>query len=383
MPSNKSSILHLINRHFPRGAETFAAQLSGALSARGHRNSLYSLYTSETKNFNVPKSVLSMSLEANQRSLIASLGLQPKLLFELIQIFHSTQPDTVIAHGGDTLKYAVTAGLFFPNILVIYRNIGTASFWAHNHLKILLHKLFLTRVNAIASVCEVSRTDFINTYGVSPEKVIVIPNGVDVSPFHAIHPDIERKRLCERLGISKDDTLLISVGNLSYEKNQSELLWLLSELKNKSVHLLLVGDGPLRSELEKQAETLDIKDQVFFLGLRNDVIFLLAASDIFLLPSKTEGMPAVLIEAGIAGLPSVAYDVGGVKEVTENYETGILVPAYDYKKFRSAVSYLLENPEKRQNFGIQASKTYPSRFDISVIARKYEELIAKCIQRRK
>jgi glycosyltransferase involved in cell wall biosynthesis len=101
------------------------------------------------------------------------------------------------------------------------------------------------------------------------------------------------------------------------------------------------------------------------------------------LPSKSEGLPGVLIEAGLAGLPAVAYDVGGVKEVITADVTGIIIPASNHEKFKSAVINLLDVPEKRRQLGSLARQIYPNRFDIGVIARRYEDLCFKLLQEKR
>jgi glycosyltransferase involved in cell wall biosynthesis len=377
---NKIRILHLVQRYFPRGAEIFAVQLADALAIRGNYNAACSLYKSETANFHMPGSIVSISLGFNEHGILAKMGFQPLLLLKLVNVIRKIKPDIVIAHGADTLRYTALTRLFYPGVRAIYRNIDIASFWARNRFKAWMVKQFLRGIHAVASVSQVSRDDFRALYKLPTEKVVAIVNGVDLTPYRNLEIDEARRRVRDKLGISENDIILISVGSLCYQKNQEELFKLLMELKQPCPHLFLVGDGPKRQEFEKIVNDSGLEKQVSFLGVQTDVASYFAASDIFVLPSRTEGMPAVLIEAGAAGLPSVAYDVGGVKEVISQGITGTVVPARDHEGFKSALNALLFDPEKRRQMGDLARQTYFDRFDIKVIAAEYEALALKLLR---
>ena len=382
MNRDRICILHLIQRHYRRGAELFASQLSSYLAIRGFHNVLCSLYESNSDNFPIPEAVDSLSIKARQAGLPAKFGLLPLDLLKLVNIFRKLEPEIVLVHGSDSLKYAALASRFYRKPLMIYRNIGMASFWKRNSLQIQLNKKLLERFDAVVSVSKISREDFLKLYGLSPNKVFTIPNGIDLKPYQSLKIGQVRSQIRHRLGITEKDTLLISVGNLSPEKNQSELITLVNELREMSLHLVLLGDGPLRQKLEQQANEYQLQERIHFLGLQSNVAQFLAASDIFLLPSRSEGMPAVLIEAGMAGLPSVAYDVGGVKEVIETDMTGIIVPSHSYQEFKANVVSLLGNPEKRRRLGSLARQQYPKRFAMEKVASEYEALLLKLLKER-
>jgi glycosyltransferase involved in cell wall biosynthesis len=213
--------------------------------------------------------------------------------------------------------------------------------------------------------------------------VNVILNAVNCARYLKMNIEKERVAFRNGLGLAAADIILVSIGSLSPEKNQIELLNLVNELGDNSLHLLLAGDGQLRPNLLAATRKLQLQNRVHFLGMQPDIAPILAAADIFVLPSKSEGLPGVLIEAGLAGLPAVAYDVGGVKEVISVDTTGIIVPARDHQGFKSAVISLLGNAEKRRQMGSIARQTYPDRFDIEVIARQYEALCFKLLQEKR
>ena len=372
-------ILHLIQGRYLRGAELFASRLSSSLAVRGFKNVLCSLHESGSDSFPVSDSVTSLSLKAKQIGIFDKFGLQPVVLLKLINVFRRLGPDIVLAHGSESLKYAALASRFYSTPVTIYKNIGIASFWVRNPLKAWVNKKLVQWIDAVVSVSQVSREDFCKLYGLCPSKVTMIPNAVDLREYQNLKIGRERLRTRRQLKLTEKDAVLISVGSLSPEKNHGELLTLMKELREMSPHLLLVGDGPLRHALELEAKKLELQDCVHFLGLQPNVIPFLAASDIFLLPSLSEGMPGVLIEAGMVGIPSVAYDVGGVKEVIEPNLTGILVPPHYYEEFKSTVVSLLKDSKKRERLGSSSRRRYPTRFAMQKVAGEYEVLLLKLL----
>lgn len=288
----------------------------------------------------------------------------------------------IVAHGGDTLKYTASACLFYRNVSTVYRNIGTASVWANSSSKIKLNRLLLNQIDAVVSVSRSIKQDFIKVYRQSEEKVTYIPNGVDATEFEACRTSPVRAEVRSELSLPPKDIALVSVGNLSEEKGHGELLTIMGGLAQSglAIHLVIVGDGPLRPQLEQQARRLDLTNQVRFLGRRDDVSRVLAGADIFVLSSRTEGMPAVLIEAGMAGLPSVAFDVGGVAEVIEHGVTGILVSPGDLAGFGEALTTLCLDQDCRTRMGDAAQQWCGDLFDIRKVAMEYEELFLKLLK---
>jgi glycosyltransferase involved in cell wall biosynthesis len=136
-----------------------------------------------------------------------------------------------------------------------------------------------------------------------------------------------------------------------------------------------VGEGPLRPETEAEAARLDLHDRLRILGPRSDVGDLLAASELLLLPSRTEGLPAVAVEAGLAGRPVVASRVGGVPEVVKHGATGLLVEPGDVAGFVAAVTGLLGDPGRRRALGEAAAARCRERFSIERLAPRWVEVL--------
>jgi glycosyltransferase involved in cell wall biosynthesis len=208
---------------------------------------------------------------------------------------------------------------------------------------------------------------------------VVIPNGVDAAPFLHLSNGA-RVRAREMGSADSSDVVLVHVGSLSPEKNHPALIRLLARLRHRGIkaRLWLLGEGPERASVERYVEDAGVHPYVWFAGSREDVPAVLAGADIFVLASRTEGMPAALIEAGLAALPSVVFDVGGVSEVVVSGITGWIVPAGDEDALSEAVVSLAESPSMRAAMARRAREEC-MRFDIRRIAADYASVYAALI----
>lgn len=202
------------------------------------------------------------------------------------------------------------------------------------------------------------------------EKFVVIHSGVDFSPFLEARP--ARGSLRTQLGIPPDALVLGTVGRLVPIKGQAHLIAAMPSIVQKvpSAHLVLVGNGPLRQDLEDQASRLGIADRVHFAGLREDVASCLADFDLFVLPSLNEGMGRALVEAMAMRLPVIASDVSGIRDLVEDERTGLRVPAGDADALASACIRLLSDNELARRLAEEGYRTV-------VPAYSEEEMIAR------
>jgi glycosyltransferase involved in cell wall biosynthesis len=280
-------VLHLIHSQQRRGAEVFAVQLASRLEEKGlFQNGLCSLYRNGDSS--LPVGELPVYRLGGQSGVFHKLGLDPQLVSRLWGTLRRFRPHILIAHGSDTLKYAACAGFFYRNVATIYRNIGTSSMWAHSAFKVNLNRIFLGQVDAVVSVSEYTRQDFINVYQLPQERVALIPNGVDTSDFDNCARDLVRTQVRQELRLSPTDTVLISVGSLSAEKGHTGLLPVVRDLQRAGLvdHLVLVGDGPLRQGLEQQTGQLGLSQRALFLGWQSDIARVLAAADFLSCPAR-------------------------------------------------------------------------------------------------
>jgi L-malate glycosyltransferase len=144
---------------------------------------------------------------------------------------------------------------------------------------------------------------------------------------------------------------------------------------------VLVGDGPLRSELEKEAESLGCKDRIRFVGDRRDIPAILASLDMTVLPSESESLSNVILESMAAGVPVVATEVGGNVELLSDGR-GILVPAADESALAQAIELLADDPAPRAHMGLRAREFAKTNFTLERMRRQHEELYAELLEKK-
>ena len=209
-------------------------------------------------------------------------------------------------------------------------------------------------------------------YGV--KQCRVIPNGIPTNEY--AHPEVPRNEWRAREGFGESAMLFVCVARFAPQKNHSVLLSAFAKgpASNSNAHLILVGEGELRQELQEQAKTLGLAKQIHFLGLRTDIPDVLSASDIFVLSSDYEGNPLSVIEAMASGLPTVSTAVGGVPDLVTNGKEGLLHEAGDVAGLAGSMELLLRNSAKRESMGAAAARRAKENFDVSKMVRDYEHL---------
>jgi glycosyltransferase involved in cell wall biosynthesis len=217
--------------------------------------------------------------------------------------------------------------------------------------------------------------------GVNAKKVRVIRNGVRL-------PDIDapaaRARIRQEFLIGEDTRVALAVGRLQVEKGHSLLIEIIPEVISRVPNMVfwLAGIGSLRDVLENQVDSLGIRSQVRFLGLRQDIPDLMAAADLFVLPSRTEGMPGALLEAMGMGMAAVAFNISGVSEVIQHEKTGLLVPAEDGQALAQAIIRVFTDETERETLGVQAKHSIMDGFSLEKMCRHYEELFSNLYTER-
>jgi glycosyltransferase involved in cell wall biosynthesis len=210
--------------------------------------------------------------------------------------------------------------------------------------------------------------DTLRVAGLPESKLEVIPNGLPESAFASYIPAIPRKPGIVRIG-------MIARMN-STVKNHPTFLRVAAKLlaQNLAVEFVLVGDGPLRPELEKMAADLGIREKVLFAGERHDIPAMLAALDLTVLISSSESLSNVILESMASGVPVVATAVGGTPELVTDGETGLLVPPGDEKKLVDALARLVRDPALRAEYSVQSKRFARANFHMDDICRRFEQL---------
>lgn len=228
----------------------------------------------------------------------------------------------------------------------------------------------------VVGVSEHTSTNLINYEKISPKKVMTIENGIDGSRFK-IEIDKQGKR--KELGIRNSGPIIGLGVRIAEQKGITYLLQAMPQVINvyPDIKLIIVGDGELKDDLQRESAKLGTNKNVLFLGAKLDIPDLLKLFDIYVLPSLWEGLPMVLLEAMAAGCPIVATNVGGVSRVITDGENGLLVPSKNVEQLAEAVIKLLSDTNLRDRFANAGLKKFDEKFSADKMTRQYEILYQK------
>jgi glycosyltransferase involved in cell wall biosynthesis len=231
----------------------------------------------------------------------------------------------------------------------------------------------------VTAVSEAAAASHLAAGMVNSGQISVLANGIDVNRWK---PDARTRSEARReLGIG-DDFLWLSVGRLEAVKDYPTLLNALAQAP-KAARLVVLGTGPLEAELKQTAEGLGLGQRVKFAGFSANVSRWMQAADGFVHSSLYEGLPMVLLEAGACGLPAVATDVPGTREVIVQGETGWLAPAGDPERLGETMNWLMHTPpKKRRAIGRQARQHVVEHFSLDVVLDRWEELYVDLLERK-
>ena len=243
----------------------------------------------------------------------------------------------------------------------------------------LLERALASYTDMVISVNEVDRLKLIDLGIVPPDRVVTIHNGIDAQRYD-LRIDSIRKR--EELEVGTTSFLIAQIGRLNQQKGLRCLIQAASLVLEKypKALFLLIGEGPLEGELRREVEELGLSQSVRFLGWRDDVPEILACVDLFVLASLWEGLPYTLLEAMAAGLPVVATDVGGCREVVLDGETGLLVPPRAPEALAQAIMMLLSERNLLQGMAEKGRERVAEHFSIEVMIEKTEAVYNALIE---
>jgi glycosyltransferase involved in cell wall biosynthesis len=228
----------------------------------------------------------------------------------------------------------------------------------------------------IACVCEQERREALRLRIAAPDRLVVIPNGVEAP----IEPPTPADRLTQRraLGLAPDGLVVGMVARFTRQKGHADLLAALPAVfrREPGARVVLVGDGELRAALERDIAARGFRGQVTIVGAREDAARCYPAFDVTALPSLWEGMPYALLDAMAHGSAIVATTVGGVPEAIKDGQSGLLVPPSAPDRLADALTALLADPALRARLGEAARRTVQKQFRLPEMIRMTAELYA-------
>jgi len=243
--------------------------------------------------------------------------------------------------------------------------------------RITAQRFFSNYCDAILTNSKVSRNEYAREIGINPEKISVVYNGVDVDRFISEIDSSDINETRKAFGIRDDDIVVGSVARFDPVKNLDGLVRTFSGL-NEDAHerckLLLIGDGPELEKVQSLSRNLGLDEKVIFTGMRQDIPECLSVMNIYVQPSHFENVPNSILEAMAAGLPVIATDVGGIREVVVHKETGFLVEPDNERELVQSIDFLIRHPGKRREMGERGRKRVMSFFSIEKMVSEYEEL---------
>ncbi len=255
----------------------------------------------------------------------------------------------------------------------------------HSRIQRRMYRVARRWASDYVAVSPETKSSLVRQTKVREDQVSTVCNAVDVEKFAA---PVDVRRVRETLGLSAESKLLITVATFKEQKGHRYLIEAAKTIVEREprAHFLLVGDGELREEVQRQVEQLGLSEHVHFLGSRRDVSDLLAASDIFILPSLFEGLSVALLEAMAAGVPVVATAVSGTTTVVNDDSIALLVPPANKESLADATLGLLtRSAEEREALAAAARQRVLEEFSLDRQAANYitlyERLLAEKTRR--
>ena len=368
-------ILFLDTYPIRRGAQVFVSELSEELENLGHNTKKVYLYKTDPNAVLVNLHDNDVILGGNPNHFFEKIpSFHPKILKKVIHEVNTFNPDIILLNGSRTLKYAAIAKLFLgTKTKWITRVIDNAEYWNTG----LLTKLYYTywvipSFDASVGVSQASLNSMVRHYRFK-KPTMAIHRAFNTNKFQNT---LSKEEARKKLNLNLNDEVLLFLGNITAQKRPDKFLKIVQELKEKrsNIKALIVGDGV---DLPKYIDLIEQnKSYILHMGYQKDVALYLAAADILVLPSDTEGLPGVVLEAGYFEVPTVATDVGGIRECLIDEKTGFIIPDKSIEGFVSKIEKLLDNPKMRIEMGKESKKIVIEKFNLKTITQSYIEFFS-------
>jgi glycosyltransferase involved in cell wall biosynthesis len=355
-------IAHLIESDGPGGAERVVAQLATALQAGGAVNVVFLPANGE--------GWIAGQLEGSGVAIDyfhLTRPVSPACVRSLDERFRRHRIEIAHSHEFSMAVYGACASRLagIPHVITMHGG----RYYAHRLRRRLALRAAVAVSGRTVAVSASLARDLSRNLCIAPSRIVTIPNGVRFTTP-------KRVTLRDEMQLAPEDRLLVSVGNLYPVKGHEHLVDAVALLIRRypALHLAIAGRGELADALTQRAEARGLAGHVHLLGLRSEVAAILAAADMFVLPSLSEGLPLALLEAMFAGCPIVASDVGEVRTVLAHGGAGVLVPPGDSAMLAAALDSLLSDPPRARALGERAAVRATAEYDASRMVRRYAAL---------
>lgn len=360
------SLMHVVDSLEFGGLERVVTDLATAQTRRGHRVSVFSINT--TTGFAAELTAAGVPVIQGHKRGTLDLGVIRKLRHHVrddaVQIVH--------AHNFVPNYYAATALLGLRGRCVQVGTVHDMGMRLSQRKLRWMYRASLMRTAAVAMVGQQVHERFVGEAYVPAQRATTVLNGIPIDRF--TNTEARRLRARELMGVGAGDLVIGAVGRLVPLKNHRQLIECMPDLVARfgALKLVIVGAGPLASELAGLVQSLGMSGHVLLLGQRSDVADVAAGFDIFAQPSLTEGLSIALLEASAASLAIVASRVGGNPEIVHHDQTGLLVPVGDRPALAAALATLLADAGLRTRLGRQAAGWVARHASVDAMADAYD-----------
>jgi len=297
-----------------------------------------------------------------------------KIVCDLSEIIKNEKPEIVHAHGIRAGVYVKITLLFKrKNFKFIYTLHG-AHFLHYKFLQkliFLVWEFFSNRLFVDILTCvgiddyeAIKKLNLINL-----NKLVLIQNGINIDDYQ----NIEGGKLRQELNL-KDEIICTTICRLHYQKDLETLIKAINLIKNENLILLIVGDGEDKKRLENLANELGLEKRIKFLGFRNDIKKILKDSDLFILSSRWEGLPVVILEAWAMRKPIIVSAVHGIKSLVQDKMNGLLFKLGDEKDLAEKIKELIKDQNLRLKLANGGFKTVSEKYNLNLMVDNYQNL---------
>lgn len=298
------------------------------------------------------------------------------MFLQLVQWLLKHKPDVVHTHlfTADSWGRLAAAITRTPVIYSTVHSTNSWKNWLHRTIDRILAR-FSTKV--IACSGEVAKV-LTEKDHIPSTRIKTIMNGISLTRFDSINT----VDLIKEFDISPKAISIAMVGRLHPAKGHQDILQVMEYFlrENVSCSLIIIGSGELQKDIQTQIQKRRLEQVVTLAGQRNDVLQILSAVDIFVMPSRWEGLPMALLEAMALGKAVIATAVGGIPEVINDNQNGFLVPPGDICSLQSKLRNLIADETLRKRLGKEARSVVYNRFNAAIVARQYESLYSDCLE---
>ncbi len=354
------SILQIITQRRFSGAERVCLSLCADLQQRGHRVLMLC-----KPDGGLPDEARNLGLEVQTPAISGKLNLAAP--FRIARIARAFGADVIHTHLSTASLWGGLAG-----------RLADIPTLGHVHA---LNTWFYYRFSTLAATCSGGVKQHVVAQGADSARVRVVYNGIPASRLEGVLSVHEARRM---LGLTPDQPVVACVAHLSPKKGQTFLLQAVALLRERIPNLvcLLAGEGEMRDQLQSTAVELGIVDQVRLLGFRSDVMSVMQAADVVVLPSiAKEGLGLVLVEAALLEKPTIGSNAPGIDEAVQDGVTGLLVPPGDAEVLAEQLGRLLDDAVLRRQLGQagreRALRMFSQESMVDGFEALYQELTAR------